>query len=317
MPFLPRFFSSRRSNTVTPRSSVQSDRLSTYTSDVIPAPPCDSTRRPVGVSGDGLRTTAVVSPPASVTTLGESSFGDTISVAETPVEAKRSKIPRYGECWFLRASPLSYPSTYKVYYRIYTEYGALISSTSTTPDDPFLGCVKTTSVPPPHIVASFILFLLKLEAIKQFEPAKLFLTLSSTSPMSNASEIAIFNPIGPGFLPQEPLALVVNSAPFESIEQCRRMIKQANTLAPSPNTKYRLSNLLITFVTSRLSDLAVSLSLLSAVWYQERSTIESTDQLASTISWPYSRGFCRATTHTHVCQTTYLNGRKQPSIPVW
>jgi hypothetical protein len=94
-----------------------------------------------------------------------------------------------------------------VYYRIYTEDGAIISKTSATTDDPSLGCITATSVPPPHNVISLKRVIAKVENIN-LTRTSLFLTPSSQSPVDDTLKLSILSRTGPGSLPQEPLALV-------------------------------------------------------------------------------------------------------------
>ena len=102
-----------------------------------------------------------------------------------------------------------------VYYRIYAEDGAILSKTPATPGDPFLGCIKARSVPPPYTVKAIKHSIAKVENIKDRTNTSLFLTPYSKSPMGEADKVRILNRTGPGSMPQEPLALVAKLSDSE------------------------------------------------------------------------------------------------------
>ena len=95
-----------------------------------------------------------------------------------------------------------------VYYRVYAEDGAIRSTKPATADDPFLGCVKAKSIPPPHTVASIKRCIAGFEEIGDNTLTSLFGTLSSKSPMDSADKAAILNRNGLGYMPKEPIVLV-------------------------------------------------------------------------------------------------------------
>jgi hypothetical protein len=98
----------------------------------------------------------------------------------------------------------------EVYYRVYTQDGALRSKASTQ-DDPCLGRIKVTSVPPPHTVDTLKNCLASSEDIADIASLSLFrLTQSSQSPMDDTCKITIRTRTGPGSSPQEPMVLVAN-----------------------------------------------------------------------------------------------------------
>ena len=127
-----------------------------------------------------------------------------------------------------------------VYYRIYTEDGAIPSKTPASPGDPFLGCIKTRSVPPPHTVKAVKHSIAKVEDIKDRESTSLFLTPHSQSPMGKGDKINILNRTGPGSTPQEPLALVAKMSDSErsALESGRSGL--ASDATP-PDLRYRTS----------------------------------------------------------------------------
>ena len=95
-----------------------------------------------------------------------------------------------------------------VYYRIYSEDGAIPSKAPITPGDPFLGRIKVISVPPPRTAKTVKRSIAKVENIKDRKSTTLFLTPYSQSPMDDTEKVAILDGTGPGSTPQEPLALV-------------------------------------------------------------------------------------------------------------
>jgi hypothetical protein len=103
-----------------------------------------------------------------------------------------------------------------VYYRIYSNDGAIPSKTPVTPGDPFLGRMKVRSVPPPRNVEVVKRSIANVESIKHHERTSLYLTPYSKSPMDDADIFAIHNHgTGPGSKPQEPLAFVAKMSGSE------------------------------------------------------------------------------------------------------
>ena len=146
-----------------------------------------------------------------------------------------------------------------VYYRIYTEDGAIPSKTPATSRDPFLGRIKARSVPPPRIAGSVKCTIATLENIKDGEGTSLFLTPFSESPMSDADKVIILDGTGPGSAPQEPLALVVKMSDSErsALESEGRdgLASAAEPDTTFPEIQHRTSFIHILtflFLTSRL-----------------------------------------------------------------
>jgi hypothetical protein len=104
-----------------------------------------------------------------------------------------------------------------VYYRIYTEDGAIPSKAPVASGNPFLGRIKDRFVAPPHTVRNVKRSIEYVEDIKDRKTTTtLFLTPHSQSPMGDAEEIIIVNRTGPGSMPQEPLALVAKMSVSDS-----------------------------------------------------------------------------------------------------
>jgi hypothetical protein len=96
-----------------------------------------------------------------------------------------------------------------VYYRIYTEDGAIRPKTPAPCNNVFLGRIKARFVPPPHTVGAVKRCIAKVEDIKDPTSISLFPTPYSELPMDDADKITILNHTGLGSTPQEPFALVV------------------------------------------------------------------------------------------------------------
>jgi hypothetical protein len=121
---------------------------------------------------------------------------------------------------------------------VYAEDGFLHSKTTFIADDPFLGRVKATSVPPPHTVVSVKRSLAKVEEISDDTSTSLFLTLYSQSPMDDTSKVTILDRTGAGFMPEEPLALVA-----KFVDEFGRRREDLGAVVPgttSPNSRYSM-----------------------------------------------------------------------------
>jgi hypothetical protein len=111
----------------------------------------------------------------------------------------------------------------QVYYRVYTEDGAIPCTQSATPDDPYLGRVKVTSIAPPQTYESVCRCIAKAENISTLSSSNLFLNPSS------------LNGNGPG----SPLALVVKLPDSEL--KSRGSDDVADTLNDGEGVRYRTS----------------------------------------------------------------------------
>jgi hypothetical protein len=174
----------------------------------------------------------------------ESSLTDALSVIEPSSYPSSPVGPRHSMCLSYIFVPhflhdRDWNGGLIVHYRVYSEGGAIPSKTSATPDhDPFLGRIKARSVPPPHTVHTLKRSLAKFENINDRTGCSLFLTPYSQSPMDDTTKVTIRNHTGPGFLPQEPLALVVKLTDSErSALEFGEMREGPNTT--SSNTRYR------------------------------------------------------------------------------
>jgi hypothetical protein len=115
----------------------------------------------------------------------------TVSIKRTSVDITRPAGPHY------------------IYYRVYTEDGAIPSTNQVYSDDPHLGRILAELVAPPHIAISLKHCLLSVENIDVNTPSNLFISASSHTPMDDAGRVSILAYPGPGCTPNEPMALVV------------------------------------------------------------------------------------------------------------
>ena len=98
---------------------------------------------------------------------------------------------------------------------MYAENEAIPSKTPAAPGNPFLGRIKTTSVPPPHTVHNVRCCIARVEGIEDPAKTSLFLTPYSQSPMREADNVTILDRNGLGSRPQDPLAFVARISDSE------------------------------------------------------------------------------------------------------
>jgi hypothetical protein len=103
---------------------------------------------------------------------------------------------------------ISAPNTWiLVYYRIYNEDGEIHSMRSFDPLDHPLGRIDAHFVAPPYTAASLKRCISNAERFAYLED-KLFLDISSESPMDDELSISILTNEGPGALANKPMAFV-------------------------------------------------------------------------------------------------------------
>ena len=168
-----------------------------------------------------------------------------------------------------------------VYYRIYSEDGAIPSKTPATPSDLFLGRIKATSVPPPHTVKAVKHKIERVEGIKHSTSSSLFLTPYKKSPMGDSEKLAILNPsTGSESTAQEPLELVAKMSNSErsALEAGRRGgLKSAVSDTTSPEIQYRTSHSTLSFFSFRTN--------ISRVVFYRLYAIDSDDDLPSKVAF--------------------------------
>jgi hypothetical protein len=95
------------------------------------------------------------------------------------------------------------------------------------------------SVAPPHSAASIKKRICNAEIIQDPGRANLYLSPSSQSPMEENGRVSIASSTGAGFMPEEPLALVVKSRPEDSFIAAASFIPGAPATRRSPSIKNR------------------------------------------------------------------------------
>lgn len=106
-----------------------------------------------------------------------------------------------------------------VYYRVYTEQGAVISKCSADSGDPSLGRILGRSVAPPHTTASLLRRICDAEGVADHSRAELFLSCAAHTPMDRGGRMSLLAGTGPGSLSYEPMAVVVNNQEPECFKE--------------------------------------------------------------------------------------------------
>lgn len=216
-PFYPTFIrtSLRR---LSPFLSSSSTSVSTTPRDLLPPlPPPHIPNFPTFVT-EGNRS------PTSVhrrSQRGRAGVASTSRSAPNPLDvdivsvgtASTYRTTRYGKfkSIFLIVSHLAILLS-TVYYRVYTEDGAIPSMNRVYSDDLHLGRIPAEFVAPPLTAMSLKHCLSGLENVRNFHSAELFLSASSKAPIPDDIFVAIYAEIGPGWTPNEPMALVVKGS---------------------------------------------------------------------------------------------------------
>jgi hypothetical protein len=104
----------------------------------------------------------------------------------------------------------SSPIPHHLYYRVYTQDGAVQSKHPVYSNDASLGRINANWVAPPHTAASIKRHLSKEEQIADHTCTSLFNNISSPSALADGDIVLILTGTGPGSSPGDPLALVVN-----------------------------------------------------------------------------------------------------------
>jgi len=94
-----------------------------------------------------------------------------------------------------------------LYYRIYTEDGAIISKHPVDSEDLSLGRIDIVTIAPPHTITSIKLRIAKAEQLSRTWTAKLFADMSSESPIDPA-RISILTCDRPGCKPEKAMVYV-------------------------------------------------------------------------------------------------------------
>ena len=76
-------------------------------------------------------------------------------------------------------------------------------------NDPCVGRVSITSIPPPHTASSIMRCIFKIEMVHSYEECQLFPSLSNASPLG-VEHVSLFGNDGPGSTPEDAMAVVVS-----------------------------------------------------------------------------------------------------------
>lgn len=196
----------RRFNLFSSNASIDARRSSTRSS----RPPTYNTAAPsYTTSANDRRASGWSVDTDSIFDQTEFAPTGTVSIKRTSVDITRPAGPHYSElgCYFHHKSLDD--KLFSVYYRVYTEDGAIPSTNQVYSDDPHLGRILAELVAPPHIAISLKHCLLSVENIDVNTPSNLFISASSHTPMDDAGRVSILAYPGPGCTPNEPMALVV------------------------------------------------------------------------------------------------------------
>ncbi|KAF7299989.1 hypothetical protein MKEN_01321000 [Mycena kentingensis (nom. inval.)] len=126
-------------------------------------------------------------------------------------------------------SPKEKPAGYYIYYRVYTPDGALTALTAYDPSNPFVGRVKSSSVPPPHNALSIKRRLGEAEGICSAEKGALYATCFSSAQLQDGF---IAGRLGQdlGATPETALGLVVTAEAFGKGNVEKRMAKEKSLI---------------------------------------------------------------------------------------
>jgi hypothetical protein len=138
-----------------------------------------------------------------------------------------------------------------VYYRLYTEDGAIPSRQPLYSGDLFLGCVQAASVPAPQRAADIKRYLCQIENFGEplTTASNLFISALDQTPIDDDAHVAILAFAGPGSIPDQPLALVIQLSLTETTARwkmatgagrLKALIKPSTQLEP----RYRMCSIL-------------------------------------------------------------------------
>jgi hypothetical protein len=105
----------------------------------------------------------------------------------------------------------TYSLTTVVYYKMFDEKGPLNIRDPIYCNNPYIGRVNTSDIPPPHIASSLVRRICAKEGKENNDPfsAELFKTISSPKAYDIREPLSLLNPDRPGSKPEEPLVLKV------------------------------------------------------------------------------------------------------------
>ena len=110
----------------------------------------------------------------------------------------------------------------KVYYQLYADDYEIPSKAAINPEEPSLGRIRADSIAPPHSPISIKLCISRVEGNPGLVNTDLFENTTCDTPLKEG-QISIFRTDGPGWSPNEPMALVQVKIP--SIPDGKYLIK--------------------------------------------------------------------------------------------
>ncbi|EDR15483.1 uncharacterized protein LACBIDRAFT_321347 [Laccaria bicolor S238N-H82] len=114
-------------------------------------------------------------------------------------------------------TPQLRPGVRYVYYRLYTKGGPLESINPIYSNDRFIGRILSTSVRPPHTVASLKRYLCKIEDLAP-ENCTLYQSLTENTALEDSTHLSLRGTPGPGSSVDDPIALVSSNERQSQVE---------------------------------------------------------------------------------------------------
>ncbi|EDQ98971.1 uncharacterized protein LACBIDRAFT_335496 [Laccaria bicolor S238N-H82] len=108
-------------------------------------------------------------------------------------------------------------ATSAVYYRLYTKGGPLESINPIYSNDRFISRILSTSVRPPHTVASFKRYLCKIEDLAP-ENCTLYQSLTENTALEDSTRLSLRGTPGPGSSVDDPIALASSNERQSAVE---------------------------------------------------------------------------------------------------
>ena len=98
-----------------------------------------------------------------------------------------------------------------MYYRLYTQDGAIESNNAIYSNDLSLGRIDAKDVAPPYTVILLKNFLCRKEGFETSDKSGLYLSVSNYTPMEDDTRLSLVAQSGPGLYEHEPVVLIVDS----------------------------------------------------------------------------------------------------------
>jgi len=127
------------------------------------------------------------------------------------------------------------PEARYLYYQVYKGHGAVLSKQPASSNDPYVGCIRADSVPPPHTTASIMRCISKGEGLDNSKQSQLFANISSRLPMGEGY-VSILTNNHAGSTPEDPMAYV--ELPTPAIVQPPTSEHLPNPVVPTPYSTF-------------------------------------------------------------------------------